>query len=95
MKANDVPRFGRVLDLIGLLLFVVGGGVFVRAWLGFEGVRHYQPGPHEPLWSAMHRANGFLRLQHIGAAVMAAGIAVFVVAWWTAGRVKRTAKEPS
>ena len=72
MKANDVPRFGRVLDLIGLLLFVVGGGVFVRAWLGFEGVRHYQPGPHEPLWSAMHRANGFLRLQHIGGAIMAA-----------------------
>lgn len=91
MKANEVPRIGRILDLVGLLLFVVGGGVFVRAWLGFQAVRHYQPGPHDPLWSAIRRADGFLRLQHVGAAIMGVGITVFLIAWWTAGRKRKTA----
>lgn len=89
MQRTGVPRIGRLLDLLGLLLFVGGGAVFARAWAGFGAVRHYKPGPHEPLWSATRLANGYLRLQHIGVALMVVGAAVFVVAWWTARRVAR------
>ncbi len=91
MERTGVPRIGRVLDLIGLLLFVGGGAVFARAWVGFRAVRHYRPGPHDPLWSATRLANGYLRLQHVGVALMVAGVAVFVIAWWTARRVARAA----
>lgn len=91
---QNVPRIGRILDLVGLLLFVLGGGVWLRAWFGFQQVRHYQPQPGDPLWSATHRANGFLRLQHLGMEVMAAGVAVFVVAWWVAGRASRAIPAP-
>jgi predicted phage tail protein len=89
MNTSGVPRIGRLLDLAGLVLFVVGGAVFGRAWLGFGAMRDYRPGPHDPLWAATKVANGFLRLQHIGVALMLAGVAVFVIAWWTARRVIR------
>ncbi len=87
MERTGVPRIGRVLDLVGLVLFVGGGAVFARAWIGFGGVRRYKPGPKAPLWSATHMANGFLRLQHVGVALMLSGLVVFVVAWWSAHRL--------
>lgn len=88
MEKRSVPRIGRVLDFVGLGLFLVGGGVYLRAWIGFGGVRHYRPGPRDPLWAATHLANRYLRLQHIGVAIMAVGLAVFVTAWWVARRVR-------
>jgi len=88
MEKRRVPRIGRVLDLVGLGLFLVGGGVCLRAWIGFGNVHQYRPGPHDPLWAATHLANRYLRLQHIGVALMAAGIAVFVTAWWAARRTE-------
>lgn len=84
--AERVSSTGRILDLLGLILFVVGGGVFVRAWLGFQSVRHYNPSPDDRPWAAMHLANGYQRLQHVGGIIMLAGVAVFVAAWWIAGR---------
>ena len=86
LSDTGVPRIGRVLDLVGLLLFLGGGGVYVRAWLGFESVRHYQPSADDLPFAATRLANGYLRLQHLGGMVMLAGIAVFVAAWWIAGR---------
>lgn len=74
MEKRRVPRIGRALDLVGLGLFLVGGGVCLRAWIGFGNVHQYRPGPHDPLWAATHLANRYLRLQHIGVALMAAGI---------------------
>lgn len=84
---TGVPRIGRILDLAGLLLLLGGGATFVRAWLGFDGVREYQPPPDAPAWSAVQLANGYLRMQRVGVALMVGGFVVFVVAWWTARRI--------
>ncbi len=91
MERTSVPRVGRVLDLVGLFLFLVGGGIFLRAWVGFADVHHYQPGPRDPLWATIRLADRFQRLQHLGVELMAAGTAVFVIAWVTAWWLGRTA----
>lgn len=95
MAKTEVPRIGRVLDVVGLVLFLAGGGLFVRSWLGFNGVRHYRRVPGGPLWAATRLANGFLRMQHLAEVLMAAGIAVFLVAWWVARRVRPAVREVS
>lgn len=79
-----VPRLGRILDALGLVLFLAGGATFARAWLGFAAVRTYQPGPEDAPWAATRLANHWLRVQWVGGAVMAAGVAVFLAAWWVA-----------
>lgn len=92
---KSVPRIGRVLDLVGLVLFMAGGAFFARAWIGFQGVPGYQPGVDSPAWAAVQLADGFWRLQKIGAALMVCGVAVFVVAWWVARAAGRSASLPS
>jgi hypothetical protein len=81
---KSVPRIGRILDLAGLVLFLAGAGAFTRAWIGFEGVPDFEPAQGGPAWAAIQLADGYLRLQWIGAGLMALGVAVFVVAWWVA-----------
>ncbi|HET9947601.1 MAG TPA: hypothetical protein VFQ22_01625 [Longimicrobiales bacterium] len=81
-----VSRFGRALDLVGLALFAAGGLVFARAWTGFRSVPGYQPSLDDGPWAAVRVADGFLHLQKVGTALMLAGAAVFVGAWWLAGR---------
>lgn len=83
---DRVPRAGRILDLAGLLLLLVGAAMFARAWIGFEEVRHFETTAADLPWAATRLANGYLRLQRAGGAAMLAGVAVFVVAWWVAGR---------
>jgi hypothetical protein len=92
-EATGVSRLGRLLDLVGLFLFLAGATVFVRAWIGFESVRHYEAAPDDLPWAAVRLANEYLRLQHLGGGLMMAGIAVFVAAWWMAGR-RRIAGDP-
>ena len=79
---TKVPRIGRVLDLAGLLLFLGGGATFVWAWLGFQGLPADIPSIEGR--SAVSVANGYWRLQNIGAGLMIVGVAVFVIAWWVA-----------
>jgi hypothetical protein len=86
---EGVPRIGRVLDLVGLLVFAAGGALFARAWLGFRSLRDVQPAPGAEPWAAIRVADGFWRLQKIGAGLMLAGAVVFVIAWWWARRVVR------
>jgi small-conductance mechanosensitive channel len=83
LTLNNVPRIGRVLDAIGLVLFLGGGGAVAWAWAGFQS---YVPPSDAPAWSAVEIANGYWRIQKIGVGVMLAGIAVFVLAWWVARR---------
>ncbi len=83
---RDVPLIGRVLDALGLLVFLAGAGVFVRAWLGFRSVPEVAPGLDDGPWAALAYADSFRRLQWIGVGVMAAGVALFVLAWWIARR---------
>jgi hypothetical protein len=84
MKA--VPRIGRILDLVGLLLFLVGGGLYARAWLGFRSVPDFEPGVGGSAFAATELADGFRPIQHVGTALMVAGVAVFIAAWWVARR---------
>jgi len=81
-----VPRIGRILDAAGLLVFVVGAGLYAWAWNGFRAVREYQPAIEDGAWAAVELADSYWRLQKIGTALMVVGIAVFVGAWWVARR---------
>ena len=79
-------RLGRLLDLAGLLLFLAGAGISARAWVGFEEVRVHQPAPGEEAFAALRLHDRYARLQGVGGALMVAGVAVFVVAWWVGRR---------
>jgi hypothetical protein len=83
---KTVPRIGRILDLGGLLLFLGGAAVFAWAWIGFQGLTGYVPPVDGSAPSAVSVANGYWRLQKIGAGLMMGGQAVFVLAWWVARR---------
>lgn len=78
---TPVPRIGRILDGVGLLVFLSGGGLFVRAWIGFQSVPDFRRSPGDLPTAAVQYADGFWRLQKIGAALMILGIAIFVGAW--------------
>ena len=92
---GSVPRIGRVLDLVGTLLFACGGALYGWAWAGFRRVREYQPTLEDGAWAAVRLADEYLRLQRIGTALMLTGLAVFVGAWWVAGRARRLSGAPS
>ncbi len=49
-------------------------------------MRGYQPTPEAGPWAATRLANHYLRVQWVGGAVMLAGLAVFLAAWWIARR---------
>jgi small-conductance mechanosensitive channel len=87
---NAVPRIGRVLDSIGLLLFAAGAVAFVWAWTGFRRVEAYQPPSDAPAWAAISMADGYWLWQKIGVGLMLAGVAIFVAAWWVARRRQAT-----
>lgn len=89
-----VPLIGRVLDVVGLAVFMGGAGVAGWAWLGFERVRDFQPAPDSPPWAAMRLADGYGRLQQVGVGLMLLGAAVFVLAWWAARRLARPDASP-
>lgn len=84
---TTVPRIGRILDFAGLLLFLAGGAVYARAWIGFQGVPDFERPEHASLMAATELADSFRRLEHLGLAGMLAGVVLFVVAWWTARRL--------
>lgn len=83
---TPVPRIGRVLDLVGAVVLLVGAGFVVRAWIGFREVEAYVPPPDAPPMAAVAFADGFWRMQKLGVLLMLAGIGVFVAAWWIARR---------
>lgn len=77
-----------MLDLAGLVLFLAGGGLAAWAWAGFRRMPSYAPPPGAAAWSAVAVADGYWRLQKVGTALMIAGLAVFVLAWWAARRTR-------
>jgi len=83
---STVPRIGRILDLVGLVVFLVGAAFFLWAWSGFQSVPAFVPDADGEPWAATRMADGYLRLQWAGGALMGVGIAVFLLAWWTARR---------
>jgi len=90
-----VSPLGRLIDLAGLALLLGGGSLCAWAWLGFRSVPDYQREPGEEVWATVQLADGYGRLQMIGVGLMAAGVAVFVAAWWFAGRDRaRSSADP-
>lgn len=83
---KSVPRIGRVLDLVGIVFFLLGGGFVARAWIGFREVEGYVPPPDATGMTAVEFADQFWRIQRVGVGLMLIGIAVFVAAWWIARR---------
>ena len=91
---TPVPRIGRVLDLVGLVSFLIGGGFIARAWIGFREVQGYVPPPDAKAMTAVEFADQFWRMQRVGVGLMLIGIAVFVAAWWIARRAHNRAGPP-
>lgn len=78
---QPVPRIGRLLDLAALLLFLIGAGVYGRAWLGLNELRRDQPVSEVfAEFAAMGRFNDFWMMSRIGMWLMAAGGAVALLA---------------
>ena len=92
---TPVPRIGRVLDLVGLLLFLVGGAVYARAWVGFHTVPDFERPEHGPVMAATQYADGFRVMGRWGVAVMIVGVGVFVTAWWVARARTKPLPEPA
>jgi hypothetical protein len=90
-RGSPVPRIGRLLDLVGLLLFLGGAATVAWAWIGFQGVSGYVPPSDAPFGTAIAVADRYWFIQKIGVAILLAGIATFVLAWWVARAAKRTA----
>ena len=90
---TPVPRIGRILDLVGLLLLLAGSGFVVRAWMGFREVQEYAPSSNDPPMAAVQLADTFWRLEKLGIALIVLGVAVFVGAWWVA-RSRKLGPEP-
>ena len=85
-RVGKVRRVGRVLDLVGILVFLCGAGMSARAWAGFEEVRAYQAAPGDEPFTALRLHDRYSLLQRAGGVVMVAGVAVFVAAWWVGRR---------
>ncbi len=83
---TDVPRIGRVLDLVGLLFLLAGGGFVARAWVGFQEVQSYVPPTDGTGLTAVEFADQFWRMQKMGVGLIVVGVGVFVAAWWIARR---------
>ena len=85
-----VPLIGRILDAVGLLVFLVGGGLVARAWIGFQSLPDLTQSPGALETAAVQYADGFWRLQKIGVALMIVGIVIFVGAWLAARRASES-----
>ena len=86
---TPVPRIGRILDLVGLLLGLAGSGFVIRAWIGFGEVQAYEPKFDDPPMAAVAFADGFWRMEKLGIGLILLGVAVFGAAWWVARRASR------
>lgn len=79
--SEPVPRTGRVLDLVGLVLFVAGAGLYGWSWLGMRRLQSTQPTSSDPVgFAAMARFNELWELSRAGMGLMAAGAVAAVVA---------------
>lgn len=85
-----VPRIGRVLDLVGLLLFLAGAAVYARAWFGLRDMEAFQRADTAPTFAALEHADALSRTGRIGLGLMAAAAVVAVLAALVARRVGRT-----
>lgn len=89
MTTEGVPRIGRTLDALGVLLFVAGGALYLRSWLGLRSMDDFERAPGDPVFAAVEYTDGLARTGRIGFGLMAAGAVVAVIAALVARRVAR------
>lgn len=94
MTKGDVPRIGRVLDAVGLALFVAGAGVYGWSWLGLRSMDEFRRAPGDSPYAAVERADALASLGRIGFYFMAAGAVVAVLAAVVARRIARDRNRP-
>lgn len=87
--SREVPRIGRVLDALGLLLFLGGAAVYLWTWMELRAMDRFQRAPGDALFAAVERADHVSMISRIGAGIMAAGVLVFVIAAVIARRGSR------
>lgn len=90
---RPVPRGLRVLNLLVLVLFLAGAGLYARAWVGMERLTSYQPAADEPLFSAMARFDRLWGLSITGTWLVSAAV-LGAVAVAVAFDVHRRRAEP-
>jgi hypothetical protein len=86
-----VPRIGRLLDVAAAALLVVGGALYVRAYVGLEALRarplaEFTAGMEISRLAEFHSLE---RLSYAGLALAIAGISVGVTAAIVAVRARR------
>lgn len=89
MTTAAVPRIGRVLDLVGALIFLAGAALYARSWLGLRAMDEFEPASGASAFPAVERADALSRLGRYGFALMAVGAVVAVIAAVVARRVAR------
>jgi len=92
-----VPRFARLLDLLGLVLFLAGAACYGWAWIGLEELRTVQPvSDNSQHFAAVARFNDLWELSRVGIGLMlAAGGVVAGAAFYAVVRRKREDESPS
>jgi drug/metabolite transporter (DMT)-like permease len=83
---STVPRLGRALDLLGILLLIVGGACWFYAYTGFESLR--APGfvPEPIMFAALLEAERYTWISRLGMLLASSGVAVAVAAFVIARR---------
>ncbi|HUF13424.1 MAG TPA: hypothetical protein VMN78_10020 [Longimicrobiales bacterium] len=89
MNSQSVPRAGRALDLLGLLLFLAGAALYGRSWLGLRAMDEFERAPGDPTFAALEYADWLARIGRVGFGLMAAGAVVAVNAALVARRLAR------
>jgi hypothetical protein len=82
--SQPVPRLGRALDLLGLLLFAAGAGCYGYAYVGLEGIRTGDSVIAGGMFATLNEAKALTTVSEIGIAVAIAGIGVFIAAFMVA-----------
>lgn len=87
MTTRSVPRIGRILDLLGLLVFATGAALYARAWIGLRGMDRFERAEGDAAFAAIERADALSSLGRIGIAIMIAGVLIAGVAALVARRI--------
>ena len=77
---TPVPRIGRILDLVGALVFLAGAMVYARSWLGLRAMDRFERAAEDSAHAAVEHADALARLGRYGFLLMAAGAIIAVVA---------------
>lgn len=72
--ARSVPTGFRVVNLLLLFVFLVGAGLYARAWIGMRALTTYESTPGEPLFSAMARFDQLWGLSISGVWLVSAAV---------------------